>query len=330
MSDLEHNSGTLPMPEDSAPEPAAPVISLPQTEKKGRRVGTITMALSLIATGIVFLLWAIFPSFDWVTALRFSPAVLIFLGVEILICNFRHNAEKLRYDFLSVFVCLLLICGSLLGAVVPQQIFENNYLYSVGNTLSARLDEQAFTLLQNEPNIATVQFSVSPAYRPAASSPASVELSAEDYVQVRIEFNGEFPDAQSFALTCHRVLNILKTQIPTIQYASFHSNYLVDLYYTTYFTDEVYSLWLDGIYQMNWSAADMERNLTVYHWYAPEGCYLTPWEYDDRLRHPDYYGEDDGMDDIAPLPDEEPSTEDDPSVFVSPSSIPEPEEDISS
>lgn len=104
--------GTYPAPNAPPIPPAAPVPS--------RRVGTFTMALCLIATGLVLLLHIFWPGIPLVTIARFAPVVLVLLGTELLVACLRHKQEKLRMDGLSIFLSLVLIFGSLAVAAASE------------------------------------------------------------------------------------------------------------------------------------------------------------------------------------------------------------------
>ncbi|MBE5959853.1 MAG: hypothetical protein E7256_00465 [Lachnospiraceae bacterium] len=84
---------------------------------KYRRVGTITMGISLILTGIIVICALFKQDFDIMLVVKCAPVILIALGVEILVQYFRANSGKIKYDILSVLVCGTLIFGSLGFAV---------------------------------------------------------------------------------------------------------------------------------------------------------------------------------------------------------------------
>lgn len=90
------------------PEPTGPI----------RRVGSFTLGLCLIATGIFFLFYHFVPNFDWLLALKIAPSVgLILLGIEVL--YFASRPERWKYDFLSVFFCMILMCCCFGVATIP-------------------------------------------------------------------------------------------------------------------------------------------------------------------------------------------------------------------
>ena len=82
------NSGPTPNPYQPHQPPKRPT----------RRIGTLTMGVTLILVGIILLVF-FFKPFDLFSLMRFSPVLLILLGIEIIWQYSRHHGEELRYDF---------------------------------------------------------------------------------------------------------------------------------------------------------------------------------------------------------------------------------------
>ena len=78
-----------------------------------RRVGTVTFGVTLIAAGFLFLFSLFFPGLDVGYFLRFTPIILILLGIEVLIYHFGFRDDRVKYDFLSFIFCFVMIFGSL-------------------------------------------------------------------------------------------------------------------------------------------------------------------------------------------------------------------------
>ena len=93
---------------------------------KGRRVGTATTGLVLVATGVLFLLRLFNPHFD--PALYFSlwPVILILLGIEILIAYAVNSQEKLKYDGGAIVILILMTLFSmaLCGLDIAMQYYS--------------------------------------------------------------------------------------------------------------------------------------------------------------------------------------------------------------
>ncbi len=76
---------------------------------KNRRVGTVSMGLTLVAAGVLMLV-SLFTRLSVLSVfLRGWPVILVALGAEILVFVFRKKDEKISYDLLSmVFIGLFL------------------------------------------------------------------------------------------------------------------------------------------------------------------------------------------------------------------------------
>ena len=76
-----------------------------------RRVGTFTVGVTLVATGVLMLLALCFPELDLRWALRLTPLPLIGLGVETLL--YARGGERLRYDWVGMLLSCLLVGAAL-------------------------------------------------------------------------------------------------------------------------------------------------------------------------------------------------------------------------
>lgn len=76
-----------------------------------RRVGTISMAIVLIAFGILIFIAQINKVSAVELAIKFWPAVLFLLGGEILWFSYKFKGEDaiIKYDVLSVFIVLIIV-----------------------------------------------------------------------------------------------------------------------------------------------------------------------------------------------------------------------------
>ena len=79
-------------------------------ERGTRRVGTITVGVSMVAFGIMFLLCSVFQLVTYQTVFALWPVVLIVFGLELLVYSFFKG--KLVYDKGSVFIMILMLLFS--------------------------------------------------------------------------------------------------------------------------------------------------------------------------------------------------------------------------
>lgn len=92
-------------------------------QKTVRRVGTMTLGISLILIGVGILLYMVNPSFDIRVVSYLAPLILISLGVEVLIRYFFSKDRTYRYDFASGIICIFLVAGSFCVALVPHLMY---------------------------------------------------------------------------------------------------------------------------------------------------------------------------------------------------------------
>ena len=111
-----------------------------EKEKPVKRIGTFTMGLSLIYTGVLILCSALIPDFNIATALKFMPAILILLGAELLASCFWGKERKVKYDILGSIISLVLICGSLTASVAANA-YQYYYVERTAEEVRIRNEE---------------------------------------------------------------------------------------------------------------------------------------------------------------------------------------------
>lgn len=67
-----------------------------------KRVGTLTLGVSLVGWGIGGLVSLFHPAITFASILRFWPVVLLLLGAEILYCALTSKGEAIAYDGASI------------------------------------------------------------------------------------------------------------------------------------------------------------------------------------------------------------------------------------
>lgn len=76
---------------------------------KTRRVGTLTLGITLIVMGIAFLVQMLLPFITTSIIFRAWPLIFIFLGVEILFSNWKYADREFIYDKVGIFLTMILI-----------------------------------------------------------------------------------------------------------------------------------------------------------------------------------------------------------------------------
>ena len=110
----------------------------PEPPKKVRRVGTVAFALLLIAGGALLLAQQFMPKANLLAILKFSPVILIILGIEVLIYGTRPDV-KLKFDWLAAIGCtfILVLVGT--ASLMPMAW---KWLGIQDSTAENRLEQQ--------------------------------------------------------------------------------------------------------------------------------------------------------------------------------------------
>lgn len=186
------------------------------------RVGTVTMGFSLIAVGIIALISIFYPAFDYSLALKLSPVIFIFLGIEILSAHFFHKKARIKYDFLSGLVCFLLICGGLVLAALPKVwSYVGPEAYSARNQLERDIEDTVYEALKDETEIDSLYVDVEPIQLFYSVNTDYSVAANHTRVVLYIDLTGSYTDERSFAESCKQILDKLKPLQLNIRHIDF-------------------------------------------------------------------------------------------------------------
>lgn len=240
-------SEPAPAAEQAAPAPV-PVLPVPPRRPPVRRVGTVTLGLSLIVTGLAITAYFFVPGFDIVSVAKLAPLVLVFLGAEVLWASARRKGEeRLRLDFLAAFVSFVLICASLCAATLPAVWrWYGPDRSSTEERLSDELEEQMHAAFQGQDvldcngwvNLGGYEFD---------REMTLADLRAEDHAGANITLGGTVANGDEFAA---RVAALL----PALRDAGVDRAYF---YWSD--DDESWDLDLDGVFDMNADATRLSQ-----------------------------------------------------------------------
>ena len=82
-----------------------------ENRPSGRRVGTFTLGVVLVVTGILMAVSLFWPQLDLRWAIKGAPFILISLGVETLLA--ARGDQRVRYDRAGMLLCFLVGLGGL-------------------------------------------------------------------------------------------------------------------------------------------------------------------------------------------------------------------------
>ena len=85
------------------------------------RVGTITLGVTMVAIGVLYLIQIFWGSIEYVWICKLWPVIFILLGMEILLANARKNGEFV-YDKVGIVLTFVLTIFAFCMAVIQQVI----------------------------------------------------------------------------------------------------------------------------------------------------------------------------------------------------------------
>lgn len=93
------------------------------TPKKTRRVGTLAFALVLILAGVLLMVYQIVPTFNLLQIVKFSPVILVVLGIEMLVYSAKPDV-LVKFDWLAMLGTAFTLCVVGAAALLPLAISE--------------------------------------------------------------------------------------------------------------------------------------------------------------------------------------------------------------
>ena len=253
---------------DEKNETGSAAPEMPGKQPPLRRVGSFTLGVCLIAAGIFFLLTYFVPGFPTQPVLRIVPAAgLVMLGGEVLF--FAARPGHWKYDFWSVLICLVLMAGCFGLSLLPV----------VWEEIGPERDQASMKLSQQYTADAYAQIRKSDPDAPVKDISGNVYLytgavkTLEDidggsgYVTLDVELSGSYGSAEQFAQACRSMTDAVqqcRPQPDTLIFAwSPDNDPGQSLTAGTLQRVEQYTLELDGIAQLDWTAEQMAKQTEI-------------------------------------------------------------------
>lgn len=256
---------------DTAPEtswvPKNPPPAAAQAEPV-RRVGSVTLGICLITAGIFFLAYHFLPSFDVQLVLKIVPAAgLVLLGCEVL--YYATKPQRGKYDFVSVFVCLVLMAccfGLTLLPLVWEQIDPDNQL--VAQKLSDDYQRSVYEKFQQDaPEIRLKDMGCWVELYRYDGGEGKLTLDNTETLELNVWLQGPYDSAEAFAKDCRRLTNVAQQmEVQPKQIGFFcrgFSDADKDLSSGSLVQKENYELDLNGTVQLDWTAEEMAKATDV-------------------------------------------------------------------
>ena len=234
-----------------------------------RRVGSMTLGVCLITAGIFFLCYHFLPNFDAQLVLKIAPAAgLILLGGEVL--YYAAKPQRGKYDFVSVFICLVLMAccfGLTLLPLVWEEIDPQNQI--VAKNLSDDYQQQVYERIQKDvPDIRLKDMGCGLSLYRYNIEGEKLTTDNTKMLEVNFWLQGPYDSAEAFAKDCRRLTDVIqKMEVQPTQvgfYCRGFSDADGELSSGMLVQKENYELYLNGTVQLDWTAAEMAQETEVY------------------------------------------------------------------
>ena len=253
---------------DEKNETGSAAPEMPGKQPPLRRVGSVTLGACLIAAGIFFLLTYFVPGFPTQPVLRIASAAgLILLGGEVLF--FAARPGRWKYDFWSVLICLVLMGGCFCLSLLPvvwEEISPQRRQTEL--RLGQEYTAEAYDRIKTAAPEVRVKDIRGTAYLYSSKAETLRDLGAGDgHLSLTVELFGDYDSVQAFAQDCRRVTDAVQqcSALPDelrIAWAP-DNDPGQSLAAGTLQRVEQYTLELDGIAQLDWTADQMARQTEI-------------------------------------------------------------------
>ena len=253
---------------DEKNETGSAAPEMPGKQPPLRRVGSVTLGVCLIAAGIFFLLTYFVPGFPTQPVLRIVPAAgLVMLGGEVLF--FAARPGRWKYEFWSVLICLVLMggcfCLSLLPVVWDELGPERN---QASMKLSQQYTADAYAQIRKSDPDAPVKDISGNVYLYTGAVKTLEDIDGgSGYVTLDVELSGSYGSAEQFAQACRSMTDAVQQcrpqPDPLIFAWSPENDPGQSLASGSLQNVEQYTLELEGIAQLDWTAEQMAKQTEV-------------------------------------------------------------------
>ena len=230
------------------------------TPKKTRRVGTLAFALVLILAGVLLMLYQIVPTFNLLQIVKFSPVILIVLGIEMLVYSAKPDV-LVKFDWLAMLGTAFTLCVVGAAALLPLAISEWGPARSSAiSRIETEKVDALYSALTADPELKakTGYCGVNVWFNHGAGG--SYTLQSGDDCVLNATLTGPYADAESFAADCIGIMQLAADK--DLGFTSYHFSSGED-------TDDGISYYLDCVasYPAGLTAAQVAQRVTEsYHY----------------------------------------------------------------
>lgn len=230
------------------------------TPKKTRRVGTLAFAMVLILAGVLLMVYQIVPTFNLLQIVKFSPVILIVLGIEMLVYSAKPDV-LVKFDWLAMLGTAFTLCVVGAAALLPLAVSEWGPARSSAiSRIETEKVDALYSALTADPELKakTGYCGVNVWFNHGAGG--SYTLQSGDDCVLNATLTGPYADAESFAADCIGIMQLAADK--DLGFTSYHFSSGED-------TDDGISYYLDCVasYPAGLTAAQVAQRVTEsYHY----------------------------------------------------------------
>ena len=247
------------------------------TPKKVRRVGSIAFALVLIAAGVLLMVYQFVPQFDLLKILKFSPVILIALGIEMLVYSARPDV-KVKFDWLAMLGTAFTLCIVGTAALLPIAISEWNPARDYArNRIESQKADAMYSALTADPALKAKLNSLNVEVRFFHEADGDYTLQSGDDCILYAALQGPYADAETLAADCMAVMQ--RAADDGLGFTCYHFSADED-------TDDGISYYLDCVasYPAGLTAAQVAQRVQASYCYD-DNSFSSEADRDDYIRH---------------------------------------------
>ena len=246
------------------------------TPKKTRRVGTLAFALVLILAGVLLMLYQIVPAFNLLQIVKFSPVILVVLGIEMLVYSAKPDV-LVKFDWLAMLGTAFTLCVVGAAALLPLAVSEWGPARSSAiSRIETEKVDALYSALTADPELKakTGYCGVNVWFNHGAGG--SYTLQSGDDCVLNATLTGPYADDQSFAADCIGIMQLAADK--DLGFTSYHFSSGED-------TDDGISYYLDCVasYPAGLTAAQVAQRVQASYHYD-NNSFLSEADRDDYIR----------------------------------------------
>lgn len=230
------------------------------TPKKTRRVGTLAFALVLILAGVLLMVYQLVPRFNLLQIVKFSPIILVVLGIEMLVYSARPDV-LVKFDWLAMLGTAFTLCVVGAAALLPLAVSEWGPARSSAiSRIETEKVDALYSALTADPELKakTGYCGVNVWFNHGAGG--SYTLQSGDDCVLNTTLTDPYADAESFAADCIGIMQLAADK--DLGFTSYHFSSGED-------TDDGISYYLDCVasYPEGLTAAQVAQRVQAsYHY----------------------------------------------------------------